>query len=183
MDVTGSTRTVVTAATATTAVGLTVVLYGTIRSDVVRTMGGTCLTLTALATIALVLIRRWTVDTSEERRALGSKLRDAQSEHTRYIALQAALENEQGRLTRDRAAERLADAARLLEERKALREEFEEQRAALIVETMEATWLMFQRLKSSGPAPAPNKVIPFPKPQPQPRVERERSREHGVVGP
>ena len=173
------------AATAGTALvaGLAVVLYGTLRDDLARALGGTCVTLTALTVIALVLIRRWIVDTSEERRILAAAQREAERERSRYFAAQAALENEQGRLTRDRATERLADAARLKVERDAIAADFENRRGALIAETMEATMRMVRGGKLAPDAPASGTLIPFPHQQAHRQAERERSREHGVVGP
>lgn len=182
MDVTGGMRAATAAGTAVLISGLGVTLHGIIRDDLSHSIGGTCLTLVALLTIGLVVLRRWIVDTSERERLLDEARRFADAERVRYIAAQAALENEQGRLTQDRAAERLADAARLIEERKALRAEFEEQRATLITETMEATVRMIQQRRLVA-SPAPSKVIQLRQPQRQRLVERERSREHGVVGP
>jgi len=163
--------------------GLLVVLHGTLRSNLAHTVGGTCLTLVALTGIALILIRRWIVDTSEERRILAASQREAQNQKTTYIAAQATLEVEQGRLTRDRALQVRADAARLTAEREAMVAEFEEKRAALVSETMEATVRMIRGGKLTPPAAAESKVIQFPHQHPQHQPERARSREHGVVGP
>jgi hypothetical protein len=181
MEATGGARTMTGAAATVVAAGLAVVLYGIAYRDTARAMGGTCLTLTALTALALVIIRRWIVDTSDERHILQAAQREAQNERTRYIAAQAALENEQGRLTRDMAAERQRLAGRLKVERDALADEFEERRAALIAETMEATIAMIQDGKREPADPVQNKVIQLRQRPAQP--ERERSREHGVVGP
>lgn len=163
--------------------GLSVTLHGVIRNDLVRAVGGTCLTLTALTAIALVLIRQWIVDTSAERRILASAQKQAEAERTRYFALQAALENEQGRLSRDMAAERSGLAARLHYDREALRSEFEERRAGLIAETMESTVLMMRGGKFDVEQKPSCNLIPFPKQHQTAEPQRERSREHGVVGP
>lgn len=163
--------------------GLSVALYGTIRPNMAHTLGGTCITLTALTTLALILIRHWIVDTSEERRLLGAAQCAAQAEQSRYVALQAALENEQGRLTRDLAAERAGLAVRLKAEREAMATEFEEQRASVIAETMEETVLMIVSKKLAPPTAVQSKVIQLREHQQQRQLERERSREHGVVGP
>lgn len=181
MNVTDSTRTMTGAAATAVASGLAVVLYGIIRSDTARAMGGTCLTLTALTAIALIVIRKWVVDTRDERRVLAAAQREALAERSRYFAAQAALENEQGRLNRDMAAERASLTSRLMAEREAMAGEFEERRASLIAETMEATALMIWEGKFAPPTPVQNKVIQLRQRQPQP--ERDRSREHGVVGP
>lgn len=183
MDLTVGTKVIAGTAGATAAGGLAVSLYGIIRSDIARAMGGTCLTLTALTAVALVLIRRWITDTRDERRALAGAQRAAQSEQARYFASQAALEVEQGRLSRDMAAERRAITARMKAEREALAAEFEERRASLIAETMEATVLMIRDGKLAPAQPTQSKVIQLRQRQPQEHPARERSREHGVVGP
>jgi hypothetical protein len=162
--------------------GLSIVLYGTLRDDIARTLGGTCVTLTALTAVALILIRHWIVDTSEERRVLGAAQRAAQAERARYFAAQAALENEQGRLNRDMAAERAALTTRLKAEREAMAAEFDERKSSLIAETMEATVLMFRDGKLAPDNPVQSKVIQLRDHQ-QRHPERERSRERGVVGP
>ncbi|MDL5205064.1 hypothetical protein [Streptomyces sp. ALI-76-A] len=163
--------------------GLSVVVYGTIVDDLPRTLGGTCLTLTALTLLALILIRNWIVDTRDERRILAAAQRETVAERSRYFAAQAALENEQGRLNRDMAAERAGLAARLQAEREALAAEFEERRATVIAETMEATFRMFHDGKFAPGVPEQSKVIQLREHQQQRHPERERSREHGVVRP
>lgn len=163
--------------------GLVVVLHGTLRGNLAHTVGGTCLTLVALTAIALILIRRWIVDTSEERRILAASQREAQNQKSTYIAAQAAMEVEQGRLTRDRAMQLRADAARLDAEREAMAAEFEEKRATLSSEAMEATFRMILGRKLDGPASVESKVIQFPHQHPQHQPERARSREHGGVAP
>lgn len=183
MQGTGGTLALTGAAGAAAVGGLSAVLYGTLRDDIARAVGGTCVTLTALTIIALVLIRRWIGDTADERRLLGAAQREAQAERFRYFAAQAVLEIEQGRLTRDRAAERRADAVRLKGEREALAGEFEERRAALIAETMEATVLMMRNGELAPKPTASGNLIPFPHQQAERQPERTRSREHGVVGP
>jgi hypothetical protein len=182
MDLTGGTRTMAGAGGAATVGGLSVVLYGTLNNDVTRTIGGTCITIVALTIVALILLRHWIVDTSEERRILGAAQRAAQAERARYFAAQAALENEQGRLHQDMAAERASLTARLQAEREAMAAEFEEQRASLVAETMEATFLMFHNGKFAPAAQRENKVIQLREHQ-QRHPVRERSREHGVASP
>lgn len=181
MELTNGTKVMAGTATAAMGGGLAVVLYGTFRNNLAHAVGGTCVTLVALTAIALILIRRWIVDTSEERRLLAASQREAQGQKSTYIAAQAALEVEQGRLTRDRALQLRADAARLKTERAALAAEFEEKRGDLISETMEATALMMRGGKLTPASPAQSTIIQFPRQHPQ--AERERSREHGVVGP
>lgn len=161
--------------------GLATVVHGIIRSDPAHSMGGGFLILAGLATLALVAIYHWVTDTRDERRALAATQREAQGRKDTYLAAKAALENEQGRLNRDMAAERAALDARLKAEREAIAADFEERRAVLIAETMEATLLMVQNNKL---APQPSaKLIQFPHQQAEQQPERTRSRERGVVGP
>jgi hypothetical protein len=189
MGLTSGSRATIVAATAAMLGGLPVLLYGIWRDDTARSIGGACLVVTALILVALVLIRRWIVDTSNERRILAAAQRQASEEHTRYIALQAALENEQGRLNRDMNTERQRIAAQLIAEREAMRDEFEERKAELIAETMETTFLMIKggKFAPKEEAPQQGNLIQFPKELPRQAhpasPERERSRGHEVVGP
>ncbi|MGW3135964.1 hypothetical protein [Streptomyces sp. NPDC001139] len=162
--------------------GLTAVTHGLLKSNAAHSIGGSCVAFLAFGVIFLINLRGWIVDTSDERRILGSATRAAQDERTRYIAAQAALENEQGRLNRDMATERRRIAAQLIAEREALRAEFEEKRATLITETMEATFRMISSGKLTAPEDTSHgRLIPFPQQHSEPA--RERSREHGVVSP
>lgn len=185
MDLTAGTRATAIAGTLVLAGGVSIILYGILRNDLARALGGACLAMTALTLVALIAIRRWVTDTSDERRVLAAAQRHAEGERSRYFAAQAALENEQGRLNRDMAAERAALTTRLMAEREAVAAEFEERRAALIAETMEATVLMIHNNKLAPETPTKSKVIQLREHQQQrhPERERERERGHGVVGP
>jgi hypothetical protein len=179
MDLTGGTRATATAAGTILLGGLSIILYGIIRDDLARAVGGAFLTVIALTFIALFVIRRWIVDTSNERVALAAATTKAQDECARYIALQAALENEQGRLRQDVNAELAALNERLEVERRKMDADFEERRNDLISRTMEVTVRMFHKGKFAPEAARSGSVIPFPQQEPQP----QRAREHGVVGP
>jgi hypothetical protein len=186
MDLTSGAR--VTAAAAATAMlgGLSVLLHGITYSDPARAIGGGCLSIVGLMAVSMILLHRWIVDTRDERQALAAAHRAADAERSRYVAAQAALENEQARLITAMNAERRRIATALIAEREALRQEFEEQRATLVCETMEATVMMFRDGKFA-PAAAPQRsnLIRFPKEMPKqpPTDEQERSRGRGVVGP
>lgn len=181
MDLTAGTKATATLAAVVMAVGLTVILYGVGQNDLTWVLGGACLAVPALVLVALVAIKSWITDTREERRLLTEAIREMQGERTRYIALRAALENEQSRLHRDLAHERARSAAKLFAEREAVAAEFEEKRNRLISEAMTEAWMMF--LSGKQPQTAENKVIQFPTQQPAPQRAAERCREHGVVGP
>ncbi|MFI1728245.1 hypothetical protein ACH40E_03190 [Streptomyces acidicola] len=184
MDLTAGKKATAVSAAVVMVAGLSVILYGVIYNDLARSLGGACLTMTALTLIALVAIRKWITDTSEERRVLAAAVRDTQAERTRYIAAQAALENEQGRLARDVAAERAGLAAKLIAEREAMATEFEEKRNQLVSEAMNTGVAMFlSSRREHTKAPVRGDVIQFPNQQGEPEPERVRSRGHGVVGP
>lgn len=183
MDLTAGTRATAGAGAAVLAGGILVILYGVIRNDLARALGGACLSITALTLIALVVIRKWVTDTSDERRILAAAQREAQGERSRFIALRAGLENEQCRLARDMAAERAALTTRLAAEREAMADEFEERRAAYASETAEVFALMVHGGRFAPATSPTGKVIHFPSQQPEQQVEHVRSREQGVVSP
>lgn len=182
MTYTGSTKAAVGTAAVAMIAGLTAVAHGLLRNNTAHSIGGSCVAFLGFGAIFLINVRAWIVDTSEERRLLSAATRAAQDERTRYIAAQAALENEQGRLNRDMAIERRRIAAQLIAEREALTADFEEKRAALVTETMEATFRMIRSGKLTPPEDTSHgRLIPFPQQHSEPA--RERSREHGVVSP
>lgn len=184
MDITGGTRATICVTAALGLAGLAITSRGILRDNLPSTVGGSCLIFSTVVVGALLLIRKWVSDTTLIRTALTATQREAERERSRYVAAQAALENEQGRLNQDMAEERRRIAASLIAEREAMRTEFEERRATLISETMEATFLMIQNGKFASDTTASGRLIQFPKQsQPQPATDRMRSREHGVVGP
>jgi sensor c-di-GMP phosphodiesterase-like protein len=109
-------------------VGGLVTLYGIARNDLPRSLGGTCLVVTALITVSLATIRRWINDVDNERGRLAEAAHAAQTEAAKYFAAQAGLAAEKARMLRDAEAGRAALAAQLKVEREALQDEFEEQR-------------------------------------------------------
>jgi hypothetical protein len=183
MEWTSGTRATAGAGALAMAAGIALTSRGVLLSDLDNAVAGTCLTLVSLTAIALACLRRWIVDTREEQRVLAAAQREAERERSRYFAAQAALENEMGRLNRDMAAERQRIAAQLLQEREAMRIEFEEKRAEVITETVEATVLMFRNGKFAPETAATGQLIRFPRQEPTAAPQRERSREHGIVGP
>lgn len=170
----------ITAATtaAATLGGLAAILYGIAQADTARSIG---LTMTGLTAVALVLIHRWIADTSGERQRLAAAQYEAQQEHCRYIALQAALANEQGRLHHDLAAERLNLETTLATEREAMEAEFEAQRGNLIEEAMDTAVLLMRAKNSAPDTTVQGKVIHFPGQEQS--QSRERVRGHNAVGP
>ncbi|WP_225825677.1 DUF4355 domain-containing protein [Streptomyces naphthomycinicus] len=185
--VTDGTRTVAGATGVSTLAGIGVTLLGVLTADLPMVVGGTCLTITALIVLALLLVYRWITDTREERRVLAAMQRTAQSERDQCFAARVATESERGRLLQEVRAEQRRMASTLAREREAMRAEFEEQKAQLIVETMEATVRMFHNGKfAPAAAPTTGRLIHFPKqgePAPAPATGRTRPREHGEVAP
>lgn len=165
--------------------GLLALLHGVYHDHVSRTVSGTCLTLVSLTAIALVLIRKWIIDTRDERRILAATQREAQARKDTYITAQAALEAEHGRLRQDIAAEREANAARLTAEREALATEFEAKRGEYMAEALDIAVQMIAGKKLAPTQIATARLIQFPRglPHQQADQQRQRSRERGVVGP
>ena len=178
-ELTAGTRTTALAATVFITLGVLLAAYGAITGDLKRTLGGTCLTMPAVTLLALTAVRRWTTDTSAERGRLSEAQRAAEAERMRYVAAQAALLVEHQRLQRDTASDRAQITARLESERAAMREAFEEQRAALVCQTMEATVKMLHDGEFSGEPEAHGKVMQFPIQEARPR--RESARDHGAT--
>jgi hypothetical protein len=183
MERTGRSRVTIASAAALILAGLTIVLHGIALDDIPRSVGGLGVALVGATATALVMIRIWVTDTGEQRHQLAHDQRLALAQRDRYFAAQAALECEQSRITQAAAAERAANAARLAAERDALHTEFEERRAALIAETMEATILMLRGDKLTADEKPAGNLIPFPQQLLHREPEQARSREHGVVGP
>lgn len=183
MDLTGSTRTTVITTTAVTLGGFALTLYGLGRDQLTYSLTGVAITMVALAAIILTVIHHWVTDTRTERACLAAAQREAQAERTRYIAAQAASENEQVRRLRDLDAERARLAARARAEREALLAAFEEQRATLISETMQATFQMFHEGRFNPATDSGATVIQLPRQQPDDAPQRERARGRGVAGP
>lgn len=182
MDFTGSTRTTAATAAAVTLGGLALTLHGAWRGQFTHSLAGVAMTMVALTVIILSVIHRWVTDTRTEHACLAAGVREAQAERLRYIAAQAALENEQARLRRDLNAERAALTAGARAEHEALLAEFEERRGELISDTMEATVRMFHEGRFAPETGRGATIIRLPQ-QPSPVSHRERSWEHGVVGP
>jgi hypothetical protein len=119
------------------AVGTLVILYGIARNDLPRSLGGTCLVVTALTIVSLTTIKRWINNVDKERSRLGEAAHAAQVEAAKYFAAQAGLAAEKARMLRDAEAGRAALAVQLKVEREALQDEFEEQRNAIKCKALE----------------------------------------------
>ncbi|GGR70744.1 MULTISPECIES: hypothetical protein [Streptomyces] len=185
MEFTATSKAITTTAAGILISGFAIIISSVPGDNVAGAVGGACLIMVALTVIICVLVRHWVVNTDAERRILSAAQREAQAERTRYIAAQAALENEQGRLNQDMAAERSRIARLLIAERQKMAAEFEEQRAQLAAEAFRTGVEMERSGSLRREAPPTANLIPFPKQgQPAPQAaERERSREHGEAAP
>lgn len=158
--------------------GMAVVLYGVARNDLARSLGGACLTMTALTLIALVSIRRWTTNTDAERRRLADATREAETEKTRGIAAQAAMEVERNRLLRDAASQRAQLEALLKAERKAMHDQLEADRTEIGIDALkEAFRLIHEGLCDPPKQQSQGTVIDFPE-QSSERPAAARPRGH-----
>ncbi|MFG2637843.1 hypothetical protein ACGFX8_29090 [Streptomyces sp. NPDC048362] len=184
MEHTSSTRAVAGTAGLGTLAGIGTTLLGVLHHDLPMVVGGTCSALTTLVIFALVLVHRWITDTSDERRVLAASQRAAQSQRDHYFAARVALENEQCRLRQEMNTERHHIATTLAKEWEAMSAAFEEKRATLIAETMEATVLMYRNGEFAPATPSTGQLIPFPTQERQAgATERARPREHEVGAP
>ncbi|MFD3917193.1 hypothetical protein [Streptomyces sp. NPDC058603] len=173
---------------------MAVVLYGVAQNDLARSLGGACLTMTALTLIALVSIRKWTSDTYSERNRLADATREADQEKMRLVAAAAAQEAEIQRIRRDAVAareqlearltaERQAMHEQLEAERKAMREQLEVDRARITCEAMEAAFALLPGMlaEQKRSATRGGAVIGFPT-QAHQRADSESSaRDHGAT--
>ncbi|MZF56883.1 hypothetical protein GTX53_24145 [Streptomyces sp. SID5594] len=181
MDLKTTSRATAAGAALITSAGLAIVLYGIITENLERTVGGAIFTMTALTLIALVLIRRWVTNTTAERQRLSDATREKDTERMRYLAAQAALEVERGRLRRDARTEREHLTARLAAERAAMSAQFEDQRAELVCKTMETTVQLYRDGHFDPGAPAPYaQVISLPNLTHQ-RADAAQPRGRGVT--
>lgn len=158
--------------------GMGVVLYGVAVNDLSRSLGGACLTMTALTLIALISIRRWITNTADERRRLADATREADAERMRCTAVRAALELERQRVERDAEAAAEHMAARLAAERAAMWDQFEADRAALICESLDTAMRLVLSGKLDGSAGTTGRgtVIGFPMPVHQRASDSSRDR-------
>lgn len=177
-ELTAGSRTTSIAAAVVMTLGLIIVVYGIVVGDLARSLGGACLTMPALMLLALIAIRRWTTDTTQERANLAEAQRATDEEHMRYVAAQAALLTESQRLQRDAAYEREQLKARLAAERAAMQEALEERRATIMCEAMEATVkMLLDGDLTAEPSKTHGKVMQFPTQLPaRPRQESARDR-------
>ncbi|MGW1615726.1 hypothetical protein ACWCQZ_41020 [Streptomyces sp. NPDC002285] len=183
MEVTASSRKATTGSSVVLVAGFVLVAYSIFfqHGDVAGPIGGACLVVCALAFLAFNRVKELLCDTAEERRILAAATQAAQNEMTRFYALEAALEGEHARLSRDMAAERARMEAQLVAERRKMRRDFEEERATLAAESFRTGVDMERAGILKGKAPQPGTLIQFPRDLPQ--QQPERAREHGVVGP
>lgn len=161
--------------------GFAATIYSAHRNEVAGSIAGACLVISALTWVSLIRIRRWTTDTSNERRTLADATRAADDERNRYVAAQAAAAIEYSRRQQDLAAERASVEARLVAERAKMRQDFEGERTKIMTDAFR-TGVEMERAGMLKPdAPQLGNLIQFPKDLPL--QQQERSREHGATRP
>ncbi|MER5675823.1 hypothetical protein ABT081_02650 [Streptomyces sp. NPDC002238] len=181
MDQTAAgTRAAAVGAALITSAGLSTVVYGIIIENLERTVGGAIFTMTALTLIALVLIRRWITSAATDRQRHDDAVRAADTERMRYVAAQAALEVERGRLRKDVASEHKRLTATHDAERAAMHARFEEERNALICETIETTVGLVRDGLLNPTTHQYGQIIGFPSPAHQ-RAAEEPARGRGAT--
>lgn len=169
----GAARATVVAAALTATAGISLILYGVARDDLACALGGASVTTVTLTLVTLTAIRRWITDTQAERSRLAESIRSATDERTRYIAAQASIEMERQRLSRDAAADRAQTHAVLAAERAKMQDDFDDQRAQLVCDTLEAGVELMRKHKAAEATQERARVIAFPKQE----GERARSRD------
>jgi hypothetical protein len=161
--------------------GFAAILYTARHGNEAVSIAGACLILSGLTLTALIQVKGWTTNTSDERRILAAAQREAIAERSRYITARAALEGEHNRLAQNMATERAQLTARLDTERKKMRDDFEGERATIMAEAFQTGAEMERAGLLKPGTPKQGNLIQFPRGLPD--QQRERSREHGVVGP
>lgn len=169
-----------TVAVATLLIGAVLLTIGVIEDSLPETITGFTLTICASLATCLHIVHRWIVDTAHERDALHEATQRRDHERERYLAGQFTIEAELKRIRLDAvAAARRADEA-LQAERVALHAAFEEKRAGLISETLEAAVQMIDEgglLDPPRSAARGRTVLPFPA---QP-ADHERARGRDIT--
>lgn len=144
--------------------GCATVATGIITRHPSLAVGGSCLAMMALSAVILIAVRSWVTDVTAERRQLQDAAHGHDDERTRYIAAQAALQQERTRVRSDLANWQASVRRQMEREREATRKDFEEKRAALIAETFEAA-IRMARDEGLLDQPAPGRdstVVRFP---------------------
>ncbi|NEY33030.1 hypothetical protein GTU99_12650 [Streptomyces sp. PRKS01-65] len=182
MEIMARTKAATATAVVVLAAGFAMIIRSAATHNPAGAIGGACLIMVGLTLAILIVVRHWITDTSAERRALAEAQREAQSQQTRYIAAQAAMEVEHGRRTREIEAERARLAATLKAERQKMQAEFEGTRAKELSEAFQTGAEMERAGVFKRQQQPRGNLLRFPQKQPQ-APEQERSRGHGVVGP
>ncbi|MFE2747372.1 hypothetical protein ACFXKX_24090 [Streptomyces scopuliridis] len=159
--------------------GAALLTFGVMAESLSRTIAGVAITISAALASSLRVVHRWITDTADERRALLDAQLRADDERAKLVAAQYALEAERKRIRIDAiAAGRRADEALQLQTAM-LVQRFEEDRAGLAAESLEAALRMIvegKLLEPGRPAARGRAVIPFPLQNP----EHERTRDRDI---
>jgi hypothetical protein len=145
---------VASASTIALATGVALTAAGLITRDSAQSASGASVIILALATIGLLLLRRWITDTSAERGRLATALADAAAERDRYIAANAAVEAERARVRRDAASLATQQRAQLAAEREHLQGSFERERERIATDAFRTGAMMERAGLLAEPQPA-----------------------------
>lgn len=147
-------RGIAAASTITLVAGIATTAIGLIVGDTSKSASGASITIIGLATLSLIVVRRWVTDTAAERGRLAAATTAATNEQTRYIAGLAAVDAERARLRRDATAMARRQVAQLEADRETLRGEFEKDRERISTEAFRTGALMERAGLLKEPRPA-----------------------------
>jgi hypothetical protein len=151
---------------------------GVITHDASLSAGGSAASFLSMAIAALPVVHGWITDTSAERQRLNDATAQQLASHAQHVAAQASIICDRDRLLRDSAAATARMEVVLAAEVERLRDEADDGRNRIIVETTESVLdLVHRGLLQPRAAEERSRVLQFP-----PRQSREQARGHGVRG-
>lgn len=145
---------IIAASTVTLIAGIATTAIGLIVGDTSKSASGASITIIGLATLSLIVVRRWVTDTSAERGRLAAATTAAHNEEARYMAGVAAVDAERARVRRDATALAQHQLTQLAAEREKLRCEFDADRERISTEAFRTGALMERGGLLKEPQPA-----------------------------
>ena len=162
---------IITAGAGLTATGIT-------TESMPEVIAGVSLAISGQLLGSMRLLWTWTTDTRADRQRLNDATAKLDEESAKYAAGLLALDEEHGRVRRDRIAAARRSDEQLRAHREFLEDEFEEKKNELISRTFEVAWRLFSTKGLDAPAARHNVVVPFPQQQPADQEgARARSRD------
>jgi hypothetical protein len=147
--------------------GIALVVVGAAARHIPATAGGGGIVLATTVAASMLVIHRWLTDVTAERARLAQATRDADTERTRYIAANAALQQEQQRVRTDLQDHYRRTQLELARHRAALDDEFETRRAELAAKAFELGATMALTGKLTADPGTSADVVHLPTRQPQ----------------